>query len=210
MGPMGAGSVEMRQGRRCGWRVIRCRWLRLCYCLWGDRGLTASAPKCTWRLTRMAGPVSEPRCAILALPSTWPISTQQYVRHARALVCSDGKHALAPTKGKRGRCELAMVRLLSLYRADHKMAVVAGEDAKIQQFLLLAKGARGRGLADLIAKAIAEPGIFSFGELLDVPSVAEVRLRCDLLPVLVSEAEPQCAPAECICGWPAIPADRQG
>ena len=41
--------------------------------------------------------------------------------------------------------------------------------------MLLAKGARGPALAKLIEKVTAEPGIFSFGELLDVPSVKEVQ-----------------------------------
>ncbi len=39
---------------------------------------------------------------------------------------------------------------------------------------MLAKGARGRALVDLIQKVTAEPGIFTFGELFDVPSVQEV------------------------------------
>ena len=52
-------------------------------------------------------------------------------------------------------------------------------DPKMQQYLLLAKSARGRALCDLISKATAEPGLFAFGELLDVPSIAEVRLCFD-------------------------------
>lgn len=48
------------------------------------------------------------------------------------------------------------------------------DDAKIQQFVLLAKGARGRAIVDLIGKATSEPGLFGFGELLAVPSVQEV------------------------------------
>lgn len=47
-------------------------------------------------------------------------------------------------------------------------------DAKLQQYLLLGKAAKGRGVAELIAKATAEPGLFTFGELLDLPSVQEV------------------------------------
>ncbi len=47
-------------------------------------------------------------------------------------------------------------------------------DAKIQQYVLLAKGVRGRGAADLITKATADPAVFGFGELLDVPSIKEV------------------------------------
>lgn len=47
-------------------------------------------------------------------------------------------------------------------------------DAKIQQYVLLAKGVRGRGAADLITKATADPAVFGFGELLDIPSIKEV------------------------------------
>lgn len=48
-------------------------------------------------------------------------------------------------------------------------------DPKLQPYLLLAKGARGRALADLIVKATSEPGLFAFAELLDLPQVQEVR-----------------------------------
>jgi hypothetical protein len=43
-----------------------------------------------------------------------------------------------------------------------------------QQFLILGKSARGRALAELINRATAEPGIFTFGELLNLPNVQEV------------------------------------
>ena len=48
-------------------------------------------------------------------------------------------------------------------------------EAKVEQYLLLAKNARGLALVDLIAKATAEPGLFTYGELLARPSVGEVR-----------------------------------
>lgn len=44
-----------------------------------------------------------------------------------------------------------------------------------QQFLILGKSARGRALCELINRATAEPGIFTFGELLSLPNVQEVR-----------------------------------
>ena len=47
---------------------------------------------------------------------------------------------------------------------------------KIEQYCLLAKGARGRALVDLIQKATGEPCLFAFGEILDIDSVKEVRL----------------------------------
>ncbi|GAX77021.1 hypothetical protein CEUSTIGMA_g4468.t1 [Chlamydomonas eustigma] len=48
------------------------------------------------------------------------------------------------------------------------------EESKLHQFVLLAKGIRGRGLVDLILKATSDPIIFSYGELLDVPSVSDL------------------------------------
>ena len=48
-------------------------------------------------------------------------------------------------------------------------------ESKLEQYLLLSKGARGPALAKLIESVTAEAGIFSFGALLDVPSVREVR-----------------------------------
>lgn len=51
-------------------------------------------------------------------------------------------------------------------------------DPKLQPYLLLAKSARGRGLADLIVKATSEPGLFAFAELLDLAQVQEVRSSC--------------------------------
>ena len=47
----------------------------------------------------------------------------------------------------------------------------------MEQYLLLAKRAKGRALVDLIQKATAEPGIFAFAELLDLPNVKEVHDR---------------------------------
>lgn len=49
--------------------------------------------------------------------------------------------------------------------------------AKKEQFMLLAKHAKGLALVDLITKATAEPGLFTFGELLSLPGVQEVRSR---------------------------------
>lgn len=47
--------------------------------------------------------------------------------------------------------------------------------AKVEQFLLLAKNARGLALADLIGKATAEPGLFTFGELISLPATQELQ-----------------------------------
>jgi COP9 signalosome complex subunit 7 len=45
-------------------------------------------------------------------------------------------------------------------------------DAKLQALLLLARSARGAAMADLIARATAEPGLHAFGELLALPAAA--------------------------------------
>lgn len=43
-----------------------------------------------------------------------------------------------------------------------------------EQFLLLAKSARGAALASLIHQVLEAPGIYVFGELLEMPNVREV------------------------------------
>lgn len=48
-------------------------------------------------------------------------------------------------------------------------------DGKAEQYLLLAKNAKGLALVDLINKATAEPGVLSFGELLSLPATQELR-----------------------------------
>ncbi len=58
-------------------------------------------------------------------------------------------------------------------------------EGKIEQYCILAKGARGLALQDLIQRATAEPGIFAFGELLSVPAVQEVTSS-----LLLSSASP--------------------
>ena len=49
--------------------------------------------------------------------------------------------------------------------------------SKVESFLLLAKNARGLALVDLIGKCTAEPGLFTFGEILSLPGVQEVSGR---------------------------------
>nr|XP_033781553.1 COP9 signalosome complex subunit 7a [Geotrypetes seraphini] len=43
-----------------------------------------------------------------------------------------------------------------------------------EQFLLLAKAAKGAALATLISQVLEAPGVYVFGELLDMPSVKEL------------------------------------
>lgn len=49
---------------------------------------------------------------------------------------------------------------------------------KLEPFLLMAKSARGAAATKLIASATAAPGVFVFAELLDLPSIQEVRVSC--------------------------------
>ncbi|KPV73530.1 uncharacterized protein RHOBADRAFT_38090, partial [Rhodotorula graminis WP1] len=43
-----------------------------------------------------------------------------------------------------------------------------------QPYLLLAKSARGAGAANLVSQAVAAPGVYVFGELLDQPSIRDL------------------------------------
>ena len=47
-------------------------------------------------------------------------------------------------------------------------------DTKLQEYCLLAKGSRGRTLADILQRATADPVLFAFGELLALPAVQQV------------------------------------
>lgn len=47
--------------------------------------------------------------------------------------------------------------------------------AKVEQYLLLSKNARGLALVDLITKCTAEPGLFTFGEILSLTTVQELQ-----------------------------------
>jgi COP9 signalosome complex subunit 7 len=49
--------------------------------------------------------------------------------------------------------------------------------AKLEPFLLMSKSAKGAAAAKLILDATGSPGVLVFGELLDVPSIQEVRAR---------------------------------
>jgi len=50
---------------------------------------------------------------------------------------------------------------------------------QLEQFLLLAKTAKGQAAVKLITQALEAPGVYVFGELLDSPNVKEV--CCDVL-----------------------------
>lgn len=44
----------------------------------------------------------------------------------------------------------------------------------LEQFVLLAKGAKGAAAAELIKEALETPGVYVFGELLDMPNIKEL------------------------------------
>lgn len=44
----------------------------------------------------------------------------------------------------------------------------------LEQFVQLAKGAKGTALLDLIKQTLEAPGVHVFGELLDMPNIKEV------------------------------------
>lgn len=45
----------------------------------------------------------------------------------------------------------------------------------LEQFVLLAKSARGAAAVELVKQVLEAPGVHVFGELLDMPNVIEVR-----------------------------------
>lgn len=57
------------------------------------------------------------------------------------------------------------------------MDLGAGFLTKLEPFLLMSKSAKGAAAAKLILDATGSPGVFVFGELLDSPSIQEVRTR---------------------------------
>lgn len=61
-----------------------------------------------------------------------------------------------------------------------KASIKMGDDAMknirnpLEQFLLLAKNAKGIAAAHLIRQVTEAPGVYVFGELMEVPSILEV------------------------------------
>lgn len=45
----------------------------------------------------------------------------------------------------------------------------------LEQFVLLAKTAKGAACMELIKQVLDAPGVYVFGELLDMPNIAEVK-----------------------------------
>ncbi len=46
----------------------------------------------------------------------------------------------------------------------------------MEQFVLLAKSAKGAAAVELVKQALAAPGVYVFGELLDAPNIKEVKV----------------------------------
>lgn len=63
------------------------------------------------------------------------------------------------------------------YVSNEKMDLGASFLAKLEPFLLISKSAKGAAAAKLILDATSSPGVLVFGELLDAPSIQEVRTR---------------------------------
>ena len=47
----------------------------------------------------------------------------------------------------------------------------------LEQFVLLAKTAKGAAAVELVKQALEAPDVYVFGELLDMPNIKEVRCR---------------------------------
>ncbi|TPX32378.1 hypothetical protein SmJEL517_g04532 [Synchytrium microbalum] len=60
--------------------------------------------------------------------------------------------------------------------------LVASTAHKLEQFLLLSKSAKGAGCAKLINDALAAPGVYVFGELLEMQNVKELSALPDFEP----------------------------
>lgn len=53
----------------------------------------------------------------------------------------------------------------------------------LEQFILLAKGAKGSACAELIKQVLEAPGVHVFGELLEMPNIKEVSIFIKISPV---------------------------
>lgn len=53
----------------------------------------------------------------------------------------------------------------------------------LEQFVLLAKSAKGAAAVELVKQSLEAPGVYVFGELLDMPNIIEV---CILLHIIDS------------------------
>ena len=70
---------------------------------------------------------------------------------------------------------LAQVNATEIQQNFAMQADDARGGREIDSFVILAKHAKGKAAIDLIGKAIETPRLFFFGELLDCPTIIEVR-----------------------------------
>ena len=64
-------------------------------------------------------------------------------------------------------------------QAQASETTVASASSKLEPFLVLARSARGPGAAAIVVDQVtAAQGVFCFGELLEVPAIAEVSEVC--------------------------------
>lgn len=59
--------------------------------------------------------------------------------------------------------------------AENKSPTAIAQSSQLEQYLLLAKTAKGAAAAELIKQVTEAPGVYVFGELLDMPNIQEVR-----------------------------------
>lgn len=58
--------------------------------------------------------------------------------------------------------------------AENKSPTAIAQSSQLEQYLLLAKTAKGAAAAELIKQVTEAPGVYVFGELLDMPNIQEL------------------------------------
>lgn len=65
---------------------------------------------------------------------------------------------------------------MSMDREEPSSLLSFSSNHPLEQFVLLAKGAKGFACAELIKQVLEAPGVHVFGELLEMPNIKEVRI----------------------------------
>lgn len=63
---------------------------------------------------------------------------------------------------------------MSMERDEPSSLLSFSTNHPLEQFVLLAKGAKGSACAELIKQVLEAPGVHVFGELLEMPNIKEV------------------------------------
>lgn len=66
---------------------------------------------------------------------------------------------------------------MSMDRDEPSSLLSFSSNHPLEQFILLAKGAKGSACAELIKQVLEAPGVHVFGELLEMPNIKEVSFR---------------------------------